>query len=466
MNKRPQVSSSILTQDNTESNKNVLKPLDLDLIEQTLQDVERGTASDLTGHSLRDVNQNKSGQILEDTSSKTGDVVAESIDLSPLVNELISSSSPFDVGSKEFEDLVPSSLVETSTTGDGIVSGNNVGDLFVGELPVLDISSSDLSNLSAETTNSDVADVASKEEENVIKQLSHLDTTGSVLEANTKESSDNLTNERKQQEFVEMKKDVISQVENVSSDTKQEAPKGLNITEQELSQDTGDPARSDQNVALKDNDKPGNNIQTDKSALDEQKLLKNSKQEETGLPDDPNNEGNLDSTSQNKNDDVISVSIAGPTSEIVQNTGNARDKKPSESCPGANTSSENIKTSEDKQQAVGSNFESEVKNPEDNVTTAGEDKTNEMMSPQEKDKLPEDNISNTTTTQALETQQVTQEHSSKDDDGKQENLDEQLSGSEIVSLEGSLRTSNRKRKAPPPRDLSVHPPGWVRSALQ
>ncbi|XP_046854120.1 transcriptional activator spt7-like [Xenia sp. Carnegie-2017] len=29
-----------------------------------------------------------------------------------------------------------------------------------------------------------------------------------------------------------------------------------------------------------------------------------------------------------------------------------------------------------------------------------------------------------------------------------------------------IRSSNRKRKAPPPRDISLHPPGWVRGALQ
>ncbi|CAB3992276.1 BRCA2-interacting transcriptional repressor EMSY-like isoform X1 [Paramuricea clavata] len=521
--KRTQVSKSIFspTQDNTESRKDVLTS-DLDLIQQTLQDFEQETNLTHVGHSLQELNKSNPETGKEDTSKP--------IDLSPLVNELI-SSSPFDVDKKEFEDLDPSNLIQTSTVGDDIVAGNS--DLFVGELPVLDLDS-DLTL--SEIINSDVGDIvsASTAVEKVIEQFSpvDVDTIDGVLQQemmDLQECTTNLSNKTKQQEFVEMKKDVISQAEDVSSDRKQEvesSPKGLNITEQvnELSsfQDT---ASSEQNVSLKDKlgdnvVETGENVET----LDEQTLLKKSKQGETEFPDFPNNNGNLGSVSQSKNDDVISVSTVDATSGISQDTRNTSDKEPasSESCSSGNTSSENIKTTENKQEPAVSEsiLGSEVKNRENqvNTVTTGEDETNEMIisSTQEKSNLTEvlDQDATSTTTQAKKSNltevldqgaistttqakksnltevldqgaistttqaeescqttgseeiEVTLGHFNKDD-GKQENIDEQLSGSEFVSPDGNLvRTSNRKRKAPPPRDLSVHPPGWVRSALQ
>jgi hypothetical protein len=510
------VSSSIFspTQDNTESRKDVLTS-DLDLIQQTLQDFEQRTNLTHVGHSLQELNKSNPETGKEDTSKP--------IDLSPLVNELI-SSSPFDVDKKEFEDLDPSNLIQTSTVDGDIVAGNS--DLFVGELPVLDLDS-DLTL--SEIINSDVGDIvsASTAVEKVLEQFSpvDVDTIDGVLQQeimDLQECTTNLSNKTKQQEFVEMKKDVISQAEDVSSDRKQEVesnPKDLNITEQvnELSS-LKDTASSEQNVGFKD--KLGDNVvETGENVgtLDEQTLLKKSKQGEIEFPDFPNNNGNLGSTSQSKNDDVISVSTVDATSEISQDTRNTSDKEPasSESCSSGNTSSENIKTTENKQEPAVSEsiLGSEVKNRENQVNTTGEDETNEMIisSTQEKSNLTEvldqdaistttqakksnlteildqDAISTTTqvkksnltevldqdatstTTQATtgsEEIEVT-EGDSNNDDGKQENIDEQLSGSEFVSPDGNLvRTSNRKRKAPPPRDLSVHPPGWVRSALQ
>ena len=462
VNKRTPVSSSIVTQDNTESRRDVLPSLDL--IKQSLKDTQLDAKSDLThvGHSLQELNKNNddTGQ----TSTKTSDEVAGTFDLSPLVNELISSSRFVD-DSKELEDIVPSNVTQTNT----VVTGNTVSDLYVGELPVLDICSSDLNDLSS---NSNVSNAATKEKENVLKQL---DTTDDLLqqgkaETDIKKNADNLTTESTQ-DFTEMKKD--AQIKD--SDTKQEAElsaKSPNFIEQgkklSSSQSTVDIAKSELNDRL--NDKPRNNIvETDKCAktLDEQRLLKYSKQETSKLPDDVlKNEENLNSTSQSKNNDVISVNTTDPASEESQDTD--RNKEFSESCCGTNISNEN---NEDKQQLPGSSLESEIKNPKDTVDVRGEGINNEMLksSIQEEDDASEvlDKISSTTIAQASKTEEVGLEQSSKDDDEKQENIDEQLSGSEIVSPEESLvRTSNRKRKAPPPRDLSVHPPGWVRSALQ
>ena len=466
VNKRTPVSSSIATQDNTESRKDVLSSLDL--IKQTLQDTQRDPKSDIThvGHSLQELNKknDETGQLLENTSTKTSDEVTGTFDLSPLVNELI-SSSPFFDDSKELKDIVPSNVTQTNT----VVTGNTVSDLYVGELPVLDICSSDLNDLSS---NSNVSDPATKEKENVPKQL---DTTDALLqqgkaETDIKTNADNLTTESKQH-FAEMKKDAPIN----DSDTKQEAEsnaKSPNFIEQgkklSSSQSTVDMARSDLNDRL--NDKPRDNIVgTDKSAetLYEQRLLKYSKLETSKFPDDVlKNEGNLNRTSQSKNNDVISVDTTGPASEESQDI--VRNKQFSESCRGTNISNKN---NEDKQQLPGSCLERELRNPKGTVDAGGEDINNEMLksSTQEDADGSEvlDKMSDTTITQAAKTEEVPQEQSSKDDDEKQENIDEQLSGSEIVSPEESLvRTSNRKRKAPPPRDLSLHPPGWVRSALQ
>ena len=438
MKKGTPASSSIVTQDNPEPRKDVLPSLDL--IKQTLKNVEQETE-----------------QLLENTSAQTTDEVTETLDLSPLVNELISSSS-FDEDSKELDNIVPSDLSSTSTAD--VVSGNSVSDLYVGELPVLDLCSSDLSNLS-ETSSSNVSDASTKERENVLKQLDTMDDLlqPEMAEVDMKKNIDNSTTKHKQ-DFVEMKKDVQIKHSGTIQDA-ESYPNNLNLTEQvgeiPSSQNTADTAKSDV-VEI------GESAET----IDNGRSLKFSKEETTKLPDVPNNEENLDSTPRSKNN-VISVDTPDPITEIFPDS--ERDKQFSETCRSTNVSNESIETSENKQNSAGSNLESEIKNLKDTVNTREEDKNIEMVESnrQENDKGAEvvNKISNTTTSQESKTEGVRQEQSSKDDDGKEENVEEQLSGSEILSHEESLvRTSNRKRKAPPPRDLSVHPPGWVRSALQ
>ena len=87
----------------------------------------------------------------------------------------------------------------------------------------------------------------------------------------------------------------------------------------------------------------------------------------------------------------------------------------------------------------------------------------------------ESSIVSITSTQSLFSNLVTESQETDDKlespsktGNRHDSNEEQFSGSDTGSTEGGpIRTSGRKRKAPPPRDLSLspHPPGWIRGAL-
>ena len=437
----------------------------LAVVKKGIEDLEQKTGDDLTPvrHSSEDGNKSNPK---DDTATKT--IVLEPIDLSPLVDELI-SSSPFDVGEKEFENLDPSDLVQNSTADDGNTcsNSNNVADVFVGVLPVVDV---------ALNVPGDVVSDR-KEKERIIKQSSPFekqmqDPAVSVVEkvmANQHESNVNLTT-NKNEEQVKLKKCIVTSTEMLSSDVGKPAEsdsKGINISNQVVEEPSlGSCTNSEPNFASKDNQK-SSTVDADKTVEtpDPQKLLKNSKQEETRMNDE-----NVIRTSEVENNDVASVHEASAF--------NSRKKETafSESCRIVSSLNENIKTTEDKNTPTiaGTSFGNNFNNPEDKVDTTGDrneiNKSNTQAKTGLTEPLDKDSISTQVeeSCQTMETREIklTQEQSNKDDENP-ENIDEQLSGSELCSFEGNLvRTSNRKRKAPPPRDLSVHPPGWVRSALQ
>ena len=398
---------------------------------------------------------NETEQTSKDVLTKTDETVSTPIDLSPLVSELISSSS-FDVDKKEFENLNSSNLLQSNTAS---VAGGNSSELFVGKFPVIDLGF----NVS-ETVKSETDDVSSsKEEEKIIVDKINVDVqqeTGSQ-----KGNSDSLTNENKKQEIVERENPVNLQTENASVDKSVES----NSKDVNLSEGVKDVFCLDDSAKSDEEWSSGNKI-GNRSAKndhfaeppDKEKLQKCSKHEEKNLSNLQKNDEKLDSTTSSN------ISIVNTTdTKISQDSINER-------CSGEDKSSENIKTAVEKTQSAfsDSDLRIEDKNIEDNKTERAE--TDEMVTSNIKEKshdaLDKDPLTSNTTTQKQEScempeTQVIQE--SKDDDRKCENTDEQLSGSELGSPEGNLvRTSNRKRKAPPPRDLSVHPPGWVRSALQ
>ena len=437
----------------------------LAVVKKGIEDLKQKTGDELTPvrHSSEGVNKSNPK---DDTATKT--IVLEPIDLSPLVDELI-SSSPFDVGEKEFENLDPSDLVQNSTADDGNTcsNSNNVADVFVGVLPVVDV---------ALNVPGDVVSDR-KEKQKFIKQSSPVEkqmqdpavSAAEKVMANQHESNINLTT-NKNEEQVKLKKCIVTSTEMLSSDVGKPAEsdsKGINISNQVVEEPSlGSCTNSEQNFASKDNQK-SSAVDADKTveASDPQKLLKNSKQEETRMNDE-----NVIRTSQDENNDVASVHEASAI--------NSRRKETafSESCRIVSSLNEDIKTTEDKNTPTiaGTSFGNNFNNPEDKVSTTGDRNEMNKSNTQEKTGLTElldkDSISTQVeeSCQTMETREIklTQEQSNKDDENP-ENIDEQLSGSELCSFEGNLvRTSNRKRKAPPPRDLSVHPPGWVRSALQ
>ena len=412
-------------------------------------------------HSLEDASKSNPE---DDAPSKT--IVLEPIDLSPLVDELI-CSSPFDVG-KEFENLVQSSTADDSNTNS---NGNNVTDVFVGVLPVLDVALNvpDTAKSDGEECVSD-----SKEKERITKQFGPAEkqdpASRALVMQDLQESNVNLTT-KKIEEEQQVVKCVVSSAQTVSSDVVEPAEsklKGASISKQvqELSS-SGSFPRFELNVGLKHVEKVENRIiETDKRAKtpDHQGLLKNSKPEET-----TSNDENVTGTSQDENSGIVS---AQEPSEI-----NSRKKEPacSESCSSVSSLNYNIETTEDKNtpDIAGTNCGNNFTNQEDKVDTTGG--TNEMLKSNAQDETGLTKVLNKVgistqaeeSCQTMETREIQSVQESNKDDEKHENTDEYLSGSELGSPEGNLvRTSNRKRKAPPPRDLSVHPPGWVRSALQ
>ena len=433
----------------------------LAVVKQSVDNVEQKTPDDVTQvrHSLEDVSKSNPE---DDAPSKA--IVLEPIDLSPLVDELI-CSSPFDVG-KEFENLVQSSTANDSNTNS---NGNNVADVFVGVLPVLDLALNvpDTAKSDAEECVSD-----SKEKERITKQLGPAKKQDAASRAlvmqDLQESNVNLTT-KKIEEEQQVLKCVVSSAQTVSSDVVEPAGSNLkcaSISKQvEEFSSSGSFPRFEENVGFKHVEKL-ENLETDKRAKtpDQQGLLKNSKPEETTLNDE-----NVTGTSQDENSGIVS---AQEPSEI-----NSRKKEPAcgESCSSVSSLNYNIETTEDKNtpDIAGTNCENNFTNQEDKVDTTGG--TNEMLKSNALDEIGLTKVLNKVgistqaeeSCQTMETREIQSVHESNKDDEKHENTDEYLSGSELGSPEGNLvRTSNRKRKAPPPRDLSVHPPGWVRSALQ
>ena len=446
---------------------------------QALKNLQDTVTVTRVGHSLQEANKSNSeiSQVLEDTSVCFNESsVSKPIDLSPLVDELISSSS-FD---KQFgESLDGSNLLQTNTaSGDNssdISGGDSVDNLFVGQFPVLALDTN-LGNVS-ETTKCDVGDVDGKEEETVNKQLNPvINTKSDVLHKQmtaTGEQEDvvDSRNKRKQNEFSEMKKGV-SQAKDMTSEQAKLAPDiETEAVEKSFGEGkTKDLAKAKQNDGSNETGRlSDDNVGTTRrvDTLDEQ-TLDNSKEEGKALTgQEKSNILHTDTTIQISGARVVSANNNEPSSCV-------------------SNSSESKESTQDKRQSLilASNVRHENKNTEDNVDTTHQAKAeaNEVIKSNVRENEGEMNveesmnkdISNATAPEtekscmnATDVLGGTQEHSIQEDGGRQENIEEQLSGSEASSLEGNLvRTSNRKRKAPPPRDLSLHPPGWVRSALQ
>lgn len=549
-----EASSTILSpkQDNSGSKKDVL----------TSSNVARQTVYDTRSHvkhSRQDV------ETCDPTSGKMSPNASKPIDISPLVDELVSTSR-FDNDEKD-----------------------NIGDMLADELPLIDLGN-DLSYII------DIGDdPVSKAEENVLKQFSNVDDIVQQelsSENLPKTSAVGFSSEGKQQGFNEIKEDNKSQ--NVSSDLKQDAksgPKNVKVTERVNSLSTfqviGKALASSEDCCKLD----GSAFETDKQGKTSS-ILKTSTQNETPMPGLSSNDLDLLSTSLSKSRELDSFSKVASKAEISSNSKTVTDEELvyNEPRSAENTSSENTKTlTEHRRQENESNL---VENLENILDMTLEDQRNKTCQANLSKKSPmradgQLVISNTATTleahqrtettissisntnsmqqvmqrktgavggsqyqvspkifrqestnekpllegaevtsksspvSALKSRQVgrqptemeateslttasqeirekenqqlgfqltisdaasaqesseirgfhqseavNQQYLVQGNEEKQENIDEKFSGSELVSFDDSLvRTSNRKRKAPPPRDLSVHPPGWVRSAL-
>lgn len=441
MKKRPANLSSSTQQEKNESKKDVLT----NLLQQTLEDVQPSAGGDLSHveHSSQRIDKaNNQG-----TSTSTMRT-SKPIDLSPLVSELI-SNNPFDFDKKQFEDV--SDLVQ-STDG---------GDLFVGEFPVLDLAR-ELSNVS-ETIKSDAKNIGSTntmEEDKIIKQFSPVEKQVGVASSSLEELLDGNKprggvdpSTKEEQQECDDKKD--SQDKHTSCDMNKDVNASEHLQDKLASsrsnkvgdEKQGEPTASNENVGLKEKTED-DIVETMKTVetIDDQKLIKDSKQE-------------IRTLSELRNISVSSTT--GVMSEKSQNSEVTENE-----ATNVNTSSADASENKEKPDIFWNTLESVEKHSTKQTEAEAKEKKDDTGPDRgNKESLNKAAVVVKEYSQTPETQ-VTQEQLNKNE-GRQENTEEPSSGSEVGSPEANLvRTSNRKRKAPPPRDLSVHPPGWVRSALQ
>ncbi|XP_028412808.1 BRCA2-interacting transcriptional repressor EMSY-like [Dendronephthya gigantea] len=434
-------SSTQQVHETNESQKDVVT----DSLQQTLKDAQPCAEGDFSPVEGRN-----------EATPATITSTSKPIDLSPLVSELISSSS-FDFDKKQFDDV------------SDLVQSNDNGDLFDGEFPVLDLAT-ELSNVS-ETVKSDAKNIGSMdtmEEDKNIKQFSPVEKHASVatkpleeFSAGDRPGGSVASIEEKQQEY-NKKKDSRDAVVSchVNKDVnatehlqdKLASPRNNKVGDEE----EGEPTASDENVCLKEKveDHIAETMKTFE-AMDKQKLIKDSEQAITSLSEFLKDDKKLGNISVSSTADTMSEN-----SQIIIHS-NVTENKPKV----VNTTSLEASGGKGQQDVFWDRVQSGGKHSTEQ-TEAEVKEEKEDIAPDRDNKESSVNKAAVVVEKCSQTNetQVTQE---KLNEGRQENTEEPSSGSEVGSPEGNLvRTSNRKRKAPPPRDLSVHPPGWVRSALQ